>query len=538
MTRYIFITGGVVSSLGKGITSATIGALLQAHDFKVKLRKLDPYLNIDPGTMSPSEHGEVFVTDDGTEGDLDLGHYERFTGINTTRNDSTTTGRIYDTILRKERKGNFLGKTIQVIPHVTDAIKEFITDNTNNCDFVMIEIGGTVGDIEALPFFEAIRQLGFELGRDRTCFVHLTYLPYVAMAEELKTKPTQHSVKTLQSLGIQPDILMCRADVNIPKNEIGKISRFCNVDEKSVIPALNAKNIYQVPLLYHDNGLDTQILKYFSLQENKIDLKIWKGIDKKISNINKTIKIAIVGKYIKYKDSYKSLIEALNHGGLANNVKVEIVWIESRDIQIENDLKNQLKNVTGILVPGGFGSNGIEGKIMAAKYAREQNIPYLGICLGMQVAVIEFARNILNIKDANSTEFDNKTKNPVIGLIAEWDNNGKKEKRDRNSDLGGTMRVGGYDTKLKKNTLLHRIYEKEIIRERHRHRYEVNTNYREQFEKHGLIFSGISMDGRLPECIELVDHKFFVGVQFHPELTSRPFEANPLFRDFVATCCD
>lgn len=536
MTRYIFITGGVVSSLGKGITSGTIGALLQVHGFNVKLRKLDPYLNIDPGTMSPSEHGEVFVTDDGTEGDLDLGHYERFTGINTTRNDSTTTGRIYDTLLKKERKGNFLGKTIQVIPHVTNAIKEFIINDTADYDFVIIEIGGTVGDIEALPFFEAIRQLGFELGRNRTCFIHLTYLPYIAMAEELKTKPTQHSVKTLQSLGIQPDILMCRADVDIPKNEIRKISQFCNVDEKSVIPALNAKNIYQVPLLYHDNGLDTQILKHFSMAKNQINLKIWEEIDRKISNINKTIKIAIVGKYTKYKDSYKSLTESLNHGGLANNVKIEIIWVESRGIGNENDLKSQLKDIAGILVPGGFGINGIEGKIIATKYARENNIPFLGICLGMQVAVIEFAKNVLKITDANSTEFDSKTKNPVIGLIEEWDNNGKKEKRDKNSDFGGTMRVGGYDTKLKKNTLLHRIYNKDIIRERHRHRYEVNIDYREQFEKNGLVFSGMSIDEKLPECIELKNHKFFIGVQFHPELTSRPFDASPLFREFVKIC--
>lgn len=537
MTKYIFITGGVVSSLGKGITSATLGALLQAHGFRVKLRKLDPYLNVDPGTMSPLEHGEVFVTDDGIEGDLDLGHYERFTGINTTQNDSTTTGKIYDTLLKEERKGNFLGKTIQVIPHVTNAIKKFILNATDDCDFTLIEIGGTVGDIEALPFFEALRQLRFELGKNRTCFIHLTYLPYIAMAGELKTKPTQHSVRTLQSIGIQPDILMCRADTAISANELFKISQFCNVDKKNVIPAPNAQNIYQVPLLYHKNGLDKQVLEYFFSQNNnlayKADLNIWEKINKKISFPKKTIPIAIVGKYTNHKDSYKSLVEALNHGAIANNVKADIIWIDSRTLKSEEQLKEELGGNIGILVPGGFGNNGVEGKIIAASYARKNNIPYFGICLGMQVAIIEFARNVLGLKDANSTEFDTKTKNPVIGLITEWYRNGKQERRNIDSDLGGTMRLGGYDTRLQPQSLLHKIYSKDLIRERHRHRYEVNLNYRQQFEKKGLIFSGMSVDSKLPECIELNNHRFFVGVQFHPELISRPFAVAPLFEAFV-----
>lgn len=542
MTKYVFITGGVVSSLGKGITSATLGALLQAHGFRVKLRKLDPYLNVDPGTMSPLEHGEVFVTDDGIEGDLDLGHYERFTGINTTQNDSTTTGKIYDTLLKEERKGNFLGKTIQIIPHVTNAIKKFILNATDDCDFALIEIGGTVGDIEALPFFEAIRQLRFELGKNYTCFIHLTYLPYINMAGELKTKPTQHSVKTLQSIGIQPDILMCRADIAISDNELFKISQFCNVDEKNVIPAPNAQNIYQVPLLYHKNGLDKQVLEYFFSHDNDkktnslvstINLSIWKEINKKISFSKKTISIAVIGKYTNHKDSYKSLIEAINHSAIANNVKVDIVWINSRNLKNEEQLKKQLNDNIGIIVPGGFGSGGIDGKIIAASYARKNNIPYFGICLGMQIAIIEFARNVLGLKDANSTEFDTKTNNPVVGLITEWYRDGKQEQRDKNSDLGGTMRLGGYDTKLQPQSLLHKIYGKNIIHERHRHRYEVNLDYRQQFENKGLIFSGMSVDDKLPECIELSNHRFFVGVQFHPELISRPFAVAPLFKAFI-----
>ena len=536
MTRYIFITGGVVSSLGKGIASATIGTLLQARGFSVKLRKLDPYLNIDPGTMSPTEHGEVFVTDDGTEADMDLGHYERFTGNNETKDDNTTTGKIYEYLLKKERKGDFLGKTIQIIPHVTNVIKEFVTKNTDDVDFMLIEIGGTVGDIEGLPFYEAIRQLGFELGKENACYVHLTYLPYIKMAGELKTKPTQHSVKTLQSLGIQPNILLCRADENIPEKELEKISLFCNVKTARVIPALNASNIYEVPLLYHKCGLDTQIVEYFNLKDkSKFDITKWENIHKTILNYSREVKIAVVGKYVAFKESYKSLIEALSHAGIANNVKVNIVWVDSRNINSKEDL-NILKDVKGILVPGGFGKGGTDGKILAIQYARENNIPFLGICLGMQMAVVEFARNVLGLKDAHSTEFVN-TANPVINLITEWEKDGKKETRNEQSDLGGTMRLGGYDAKVRKDTLLYKIYNnKDIIRERHRHRYEVNVEYKQKFENAGLIISATSVNGDLPECIELKDHKFFVGVQFHPELTSRPFAVNPLFKAFINSC--
>jgi CTP synthase len=534
MTRYIFITGGVVSSLGKGIASATIGALLQARGFSVKLRKIDPYLNIDPGTMNPMEHGEVFVTDDGIESDMDLGHYERFTGNNETVFDSTTTGKIYENILRRERKGDFLGKTIQVIPHVTNAIKDFITNKTDDIDFALIEIGGTVGDIEGLPFYEAIRQLGFEFGKTNVCFVHLTYLPYIKMAGELKTKPTQHSVKTLQSLGIQPDILLCRSDEDIPEKELNKISLFCNVTRPNVIPAVNADSIYKVPLLYHKCGLDTQIVKHFGLDSDKIDIAKWEKISDAMNNFSKEVNIAIVGKYTSLKESYKSLVEALNHGGIDNNAKVNAVWVEARDIKSEYDL-GALKNVAGILVPGGFGKDGTEGKILAIKYAREHNIPFLGICLGMQMAIVEFARNILGLKNADSTEFGN-TVDPVVCLMNEWDKNGLREKRDENSDLGGTMRLGGYNMRTKNGSLMQKIYGKEIIRERHRHRYEVNINYREKFEKNGLVFSTTSLDGTLPEAIELPNHKFFVGVQFHPELTSRPFAVNPLFKNFIKNC--
>jgi CTP synthase len=531
MTRYIFITGGVMSSLGKGIASATIGALLQARGFTVKLRKIDPYLNIDPGTMNPMEHGEVFVTDDGMESDMDLGHYERFTGNNETIFDSTTTGKIYEDILKKERKGDFLGKTIQVIPHVTNAIKNFITNKTDDVDFVLIEIGGTVGDIEGLPFFEAIRQLGFEYSKTNACFIHLTYLPYVKVAGELKTKPTQHSVKTLQSLGIQPDIILCRADEDIPEKELKKISLFCNVTEQNVIPAINTDSIYKVPLLYHNCGLDEQIVKHFNLKNCPIDISKWEKIANTINNFSKTVNIAIVGKYTSLKESYKSLVEALSHAGIDNNVKVNVVWVEARNIRNEKDLEI-LKDIDGILVPGGFGKDGTEGKILAIKYARENNISFLGICLGMQMAVVEFARNILKLKDAHSTEFVDTT-NPVVCLMNEWDRGGIKEKRDENSDLGGTMRLGGYDMKTKKDSLMRKIYGKEIIRERHRHRYEVNLGYIQEFEKNGLVFSATSLDGTLPEAIELPVHKFFVAVQFHPELTSRPFNVNPLFRDFI-----
>ncbi|MDR0571424.1 MAG: CTP synthase [Rickettsiales bacterium] len=535
MTKYIFITGGVVSSLGKGIASATIGALLQSRGFTVKLRKMDPYLNIDPGTMNPTEHGEVFITDDGMETDMDLGHYERFTGNNGTVADNITTGKIYDIILKKERRGDFLGKTLQIIPHVTDVVKEFVTKKTDKFDFVLIETGGTVGDIEGLPFYEAIRQLGFELGKENTCFIHLTYLPYIKTAGELKTKPTQHSVKALQSLGIQPDIILCRADVDIQEKELKKISLFCNVEEKNVIPAPNVNNIYEAPLVYHKNGLDECIIRHFKLENKKnIDIEVWEKINDTVGNFSKKVDIAIVGKYTSSKESYKSIVEALDHAGIANNVKVNVVWVEARDIKSDKDL-DILKNVKGILVPGGFGKDGTEGKILSVKYAREHNIPFLGICFGMQMAVVEFARNVLDIKDASSSEFSD-TPNPVICLITEWDKNGFKEKRDKNSDLGGTMRLGGYDMRTKKGSLLRKIYEKEVVRERHRHRYEINIRYLQKFEERGLKFSMTSMDGLLPEAIELENHRFFVGVQYHPEMTSRPFAANPLFKSFVERC--
>lgn len=531
MQKFIFITGGVVSSLGKGIASATIGALLQARGFKVNLKKLDPYLNVDPGTMSPTQHGEVFVTDDGYEADLDLGHYERFTDINTSKNSNITTGQVYSKIIEKERKGEYLGKTVQVIPHVTNVIKEFILNNPKDADFILCEIGGTVGDIEGLPFYEAIRQLGFELGRENVCFIHLTYLPYIKMAEELKTKPTQHSVKALQSLGIQPDILLCRADIDIPKNELDKISQFCNVKRENVIPALNANNIYEIPLTYHSVHLDDRVVEHFKLENKEPNLKCWMDIVNNIQHPKNHVKIAVVGKYTSLKESYKSLIEAIKHGGIANSAKVEIVWVESRLINNKDDLK-VLEDVDGILVPGGFGKDGTEGKILAIQYAREHKIPYLGICLGMQMAVVEFCRNVLGIKNANSTELDEKCE-PIIYLIEELEKDGKKEKRTKDSNLGGTMRLGAYTAKLKKNSLLEKIYNKEEIQERHRHRYEVNKKYKDEIENKGLIFSGTSPDSEFMECIELKDHPFFVGVQFHPELKSRPFAPAPLFVNFI-----
>lgn len=536
MSKYIFITGGVVSSLGKGIASATIGALLQARGFSIKSKKLDPYLNVDPGTMSPTQHGEVFVTDDGYEADLDLGHYERFTGVNTSRNSNITTGQVYQKIINKERKGEYLGKTVQVVPHVTNIIKEFIVENNDNVDFVLCEIGGTVGDIEGLPFFESIRQLGFELGRENVCFIHLTYLPYIKMAEELKTKPTQHSVKTLQGLGIQPDILLCRADMEIPDGELNKISNFCNVKRENVIPALNVGNIYEVPLAYHSVGLDTCVINHFKIKSKEPDLRVWEEINNNINHPTKNVKIAVVGKYTSLKESYKSLIEALKHGGIANKAKVDIVWVESRLINNKEDLK-VLENVDGILVPGGFGKDGTEGKILAIQYAREHNIPFLGICLGMQMAIIEYCRNILNIKNANSTELEPNCE-PVISLITEFEKDGKKEKRSKNTDLGGTMRLGEYITKIKKNTLLAKIYGKDSVGERHRHRYEFNIKYKKMLEDAGLVFSGESPDGELMECIELPKNDFFVAVQYHPELKSRPFAPAPLFVEFVKKSCE
>ena len=535
MTRFIFITGGVVSSLGKGLASASLGALLKARGYKVILRKLDPYLNVDPGTMSPMQHGEVFVTEDGAETDLDLGHYERFTGINASSGDNVTTGKIYATLLNKERKGDYLGKTVQVIPHVTNLIKEFILNNTKDVDFVLCEIGGTIGDIEGLPFYEAIRQLGYELGREKSIFIHLTLLPYVAAAKELKTKPTQHSVKELRSIGIQPNILLCRADREIPQKELRKIALFCNVKEEDVIPALDVKTIYQAPLSYHEKGLDVQVLKAFGI--NGIiepDLSIWHKILHNINHPTREVKIAIVGKYVKLRDAYKSITESLIHAGIVTNTKISIKWVNSRHLTSEN-IEEKLNNIQAILVPGGFGIDGIEGKILAINYARTKKLPFLGICLGMQLALIEIARNLCGITDASSSEFG-ATSNPIIGLMTEWHKGNIIEQRNHNDDLGGTMRLGSYVCNLAKESKAHQIYHSDQIWERHRHRYEVNLNYKDKLESAGVNFSGMSPDGDLTEIIELKDHKFFIGVQFHPELKSRPFAPHPLFCEFVRSC--
>jgi CTP synthase len=533
MTRFIFITGGVVSSLGKGLASASLGALLQARGYKVRLRKLDPYLNVDPGTMSPFQHGEVFVTDDGAETDLDLGHYERFTDVIARKGDNATAGKIYSTLIAKERKGDYLGGTVQVIPHVTDLIKEFILSDTQDADFVLCEIGGTVGDIEALPFFESIRQLGYELGSNYAMFMHLTLVPYIPTSNELKTKPTQHSVKELRSIGIQPDILLCRADRPIPENERKKIALFSNLPEECVIQGLDSRSIYEVPIKYHNEGLDVQILKKFNLgYDSEPDLKKWHNLAKKDISPKGEVTIAIVGKYTGLKDAYKSLIESLHHGGMANNTKVNLLWINARTF-LNDSTMDKLQDVHGILVPGGFGSDGIKGKIAAVTYARENNIPFFGICLGMQVAVIEIARNLANIPDANSSEFDSKSDSNIVGLIREWNSNGVQIKRDKDSDLGGTMRLGSYDCILDKNSMAYKIYDQEIISERHRHRYEVNINYSETLKNVGVIISGLSPDGNLPEIIEIPDHPWFLAAQFHPELKSRPFNPHPLFKSFI-----
>jgi CTP synthase len=534
--RYIFITGGVVSSLGKGIAAAALGALLQARGFKVRIRKLDPYLNIDPGTMSPYQHGEVFVTDDGAETDLDLGHYERFTGVSAHQNDNVTAGRIYSRVLRKERRGDYLGATIQVIPHVTNEIKEFIASDQDDEDFIICEIGGTVGDIEGLPFLEAIRQFGNEVGPARALFAHVTLLPYIPAAGELKTKPTQHSVKELLSVGIQPALLLCRADRAIPEDERRKIALFCNVQEKRVISALDVKNIYEVPLSYHAEGLDTQVLDYFGMEAGPVDLSVWQKIIDTINSPEGKVTVGIVGKYVELPDSYKSLMEALNHGGLANRVAVDMKFIDAAELEKKDDaaLRAQLSSLDAILVPGGFGDRGTEGKIMAVRFAREQKIPYFGICLGMQLAVIEAARNLAGIAGAGSSEFGN-CSDAVVGLMTEWvKDSGEKEQRGEDDDKGGTMRLGAYQTDLKKGSQLAEIYGgAETISERHRHRYEVNTNYRAKLEEAGLIFSGMSPDGVLPETVERSDHPWFVGVQFHPELKSRPFAPHPLFVSFI-----
>ena len=537
MQRYIFITGGVVSSLGKGLASAALGALLQARGYSVRLRKLDPYLNVDPGTMSPYQHGEVFVTDDGAETDLDLGHYERFTGVPARRTDNITTGRIYQEILAKERRGDYLGATVQVIPHVTDAIKEFVTSGNEGIDFVLVEIGGTVGDIEGLPFFEAIRQLGNELPRGSTIFIHLTLLPYIPSAGELKTKPTQHSVKELRSIGIQPDILLCRTDREIPRSERRKIALFCNVREEAVIQALDVSSIYDVPLAYHREGFDREVLAAFGVADApEPDLARWETISNAIANPEGDVSIAVVGKYTELKDAYKSLIEALVHGGIANRVKVNIDWIESETFERE-DPAPFLEHVDGILVPGGFGERGSEGKILAARFARERKVPYLGICFGMQMACIEAARNLAGIPEASSTEFG-PTSEPVVGLMTEWMRGEQLEKRRAGGDLGGTMRLGAYEARLKGNSRIAAIYGTTTISERHRHRYEVNPKYRERLEEAGLMFSGLSPDGLLPETIEYPDHPWFIGVQFHPELKSRPFDPHPLFKSFIAAAVE
>jgi len=532
MARYVFITGGVVSSLGKGLASAALGALLQARGYTVRLRKLDPYLNVDPGTMSPTQHGEVFVTDDGAETDLDLGHYERFTGRPTSLQDNITTGRIYRDIIAKERRGDYLGATVQVIPHVTDAIKEFVLEGNEGYDFVLVEIGGTVGDIEGLPFFEAIRQLGNDLPRGDAIYIHLTLLPFIPSAGELKTKPTQHSVKELRSIGIQPDILLCRCDRPIPPEERRKLGLFCNVRETAVIEARDVDTIYEVPEAYHREGLDTEVLRAFGIEPaNAPDLSRWREVTRRVRHPEGEVTIAIVGKYTGLKDAYKSLYEALVHGGVANTVKVNVDWIESEIFENE-DPAPFLEHVHGILVPGGFGQRGAEGKIRAATFARERKVPYLGICFGMQMAVIEAARNLAGVDEANSTEFG-PTPEPVVGLMTEWTRGNTLESRAAEGDLGGTMRLGAYEARLSRGSKVAEIYGSYDISERHRHRYEVNTAYRERLEANGLIFSGMSPDGLLPEIVEYADHPWFVGVQFHPELKSRPFEPHPLFASFV-----
>ena len=531
MARYIFVTGGVVSSLGKGLTSASLASLLQLRGYKVRIRKLDPYLNVDPGTMNPFEHGEVFVTDDGAETDLDLGHYERFTNRPAAKEDNITTGQIYKDIIEKERKGEYLGSTVQIIPHVTNHIKKFISNKVTNEDFVICEIGGTVGDIESLPFLEAIRQFSNEEGRNKSLFIHLTLVPYIEASGELKTKPTQHSVKELRSIGIQPNIIICRSEKEIPKDEKRKISLFCNVDPENVIQSVDVSSIYEVPIKYSEEKLDKKILNIFNLKEkSKANLKIWKDIVKKINSKKEKISIGIVGKYVDLKDAYKSLDEALIHGGLSNDVEVNSEWVDSTKINKKN-VDKILKKYSAILIPGGFGARGTEGKIEAIAYARKYKVPFFGICFGMQMAIIESARNMLGIKKATSSEFGNGGTH-VVGLMHEWIK-GKKLQKGTETNLGGTMRLGAYKAKLKKNTLISKIYKSTLIQERHRHRYEVNKELKSKLEKKGLIFSGMSPDGSLPETIELENHPWFIGVQFHPEFKSRPFAPHPLFSSFI-----
>ena len=531
MARYIFVTGGVVSSLGKGLSSASLGYLLRSQGYSVRIRKMDPYLNVDPGTMSPFQHGEVFVTDDGAETDLDLGHYERFTNISAKQSDNITTGKIYSDIIKKERRGGYLGKTVQVIPHVTDRIKEFIKKDIAKEDFVICEIGGTVGDIESLPFLEAIRQFSNDHGKSKCLFIHLTLVPYMKSSDEIKTKPTQHSVKELRSIGIQPDIVICRCEQTIPIDQKRKISLFCNVAIENVVETIDVKTIYEAPISFFNQKLDKQVLKYFKLKPKRgPNLKPWKQITNTVLNTKKIVNIAIIGKYVNLKDAYKSLDEALTHGGIHNKVKVNLIRIESDKLKTSK-VKEYLKNVSGILIPGGFGKRGTEGKIACIKYAREKKIPFLGICFGMQMAIIEFARNKLKIKNAGSTELEKKCY-PAIGLINEWNKDGKIIK-GTDTELGGTMRLGLYEAKLKNNSAIKKIYKSNKIHERHRHRYEVNINLKDNCEKQGLIFSGMSPDNNLPEIIELKNHPWFIGVQFHPEFKSRPLSPHPLFSSFI-----
>ncbi|HWA90343.1 MAG TPA: CTP synthase [Rhizomicrobium sp.] len=534
MARLIFITGGVVSSLGKGLASASLGALLQARGYKVRLRKLDPYLNVDPGTMSPFQHGEVYVTDDGAETDLDLGHYERFTGVSASKRDNVTSGRIYSQVIEKERKGLYLGRTVQVIPHVTDMIKEFVLADIDDLDFLLVEIGGTVGDIEGLPFFEAIRQLGNELGPEQSCFVHLTLVPYIGAAGELKTKPTQHSVKELRAIGIAPDILLCRAEKPIPEDERRKIALFCNVYPERVIPALDLSTIYEAPIAYHNQGFDTQVLKVFGIADAPPpDLTRWNGVVDHVRNPQGEVHIAVVGKYMQVKDSYKSLSEALTHGGFANNVRVHMDWIDS-EIFERADAAAHLEGVDGILVPGGFGERGVEGKIAAVKFARERKVPFFGICYGLHMAVIEAARDLAGLEGAGTME-NGKPDHAVIHLMTEWTKGNEVEQRDADSDLGGTMRLGAYTARLEHGSRVSEAYGGATeISERHRHRFEVNTRYTKSLAEHGLVVSGWSPDGKLPEIMEIPDHPWFIGVQFHPELKSRPFDPHPLFASFIA----
>tara|TARA_X000000950_G_scaffold55012_3_gene65802 strand:- start:1766 stop:3409 length:1644 start_codon:yes stop_codon:yes gene_type:complete len=542
MARFIFITGGVVSSLGKGLASAALGALLQARGYSVRLRKLDPYLNVDPGTMSPFEHGEVFVTDDGAETDLDLGHYERFTGVSARMTDSVSSGRIYSNVLEKERRGNYLGKTIQVIPHVTDEIKEFIKIGEDEVDFMLCEIGGTVGDIEGLPFFEAIRQFSQDKQRGECIFMHLTLLPFVKASGELKTKPTQHSVKELRSIGISPDILVCRSEGSIPQKEREKLALFCNVRPESVISAKDLNSIYEAPISYHNEGLDQAVLDAFTITPApKPDLSKWEDVKDRLNNPEGYVNVAIVGKYTQLEDAYKSIAEALTHGGMANRLEVKINWVDAETFEKE-DPEIYLSGFHAILVPGGFGERGAEGKIMAAKFAREHKIPYLGICLGMQTAVIESARNMAGISNAGSEEFDHEAGKrrfePIIYHLKEWVQGNHKVSRKVEDDKGGTMRLGAYSAVLSEESCVAKIYNSASIEERHRHRYEVDVKYRKELEKSGLIFSGMSPDGRLPEIVELSDHPWFIGVQFHPELKSKPFDPHPLFRDFIKAAKD